>query len=137
MEKQIINWVPAAAIVLGIVMLALLLVERVPQSLASVAVTNDYNSTIHTSADTGTSSVKAGVGSFGSIVLSSSSPATGQPIRFYDSGATTTATTSLTNIAEFYPVTDEGTYTFDIVLTKGLFVDIPTDFVGSYTLTYR
>ena len=97
----------------------------------------EYNSTttVATSANThwqARSTANGGGCSLGSIVVASSSAAT---IKIWNATSTTdvASTTILTtdkNIAE-------GTYTFDIVCTRGLVIETSTGFDGVYVVTWR
>lgn len=115
---------------------ALLVYFILPQlTVASVPYGNEYQSVVMKAADIGTTSVKSISGSLGSIVLTDN--ATNGFIRVYDSSATTSATTTLTLIAEVDAAAVENTYVFDVAVGKGVFVDVPTGFDGTFTLTYR
>jgi len=119
------------------------------QAIGSVAFGNEYQSYRITSDNASTSAqlVKLGSGTLGSIIVSSSTAGT---LEVYDGvisgktltggdltpgqGATTTATTT---VALFPASAVAGTYTFDAVIKNSLYVLPSTNFVGSYTITYR
>lgn len=89
--------------------------------------------------------VKSGQGVLGSIVISSSTvgtlniyDGTVMPVKTFTGGATSVATTTATTtIALFGASSANGTYTFDTAFTNGLTVMPSTNFVGSFTITYR
>lgn len=114
---------------------------------ASVDDSGVYNYRQITSAHATTSPllVKSGQGVLGSIVISSSTAGT---LNIYDgtnmavrtfSGATTSVatTTATTTVALFGASSANGTYTFDTAFTRGLTVMPSTNFVGSFTITWR
>jgi hypothetical protein len=119
------------------------------QVVGSAVIGNEYQSYRITSGNASTSAqlVKLGPGTLGSIIVSSSTTGT---LEVYDGvisgktltgaaltpgqGATTTATTT---VALFPTNAVAGTYTFDSIITKSLYILPSTNFVGSYTITYR
>ena len=71
----------------------------------------------------------------GSVVISSTSPAGLFTIR----NATSTTDKASTTVAIFDNSTAvaAGTYTFDLVLDRGLVIEMGTGFAGGYTITWR
>lgn len=68
----------------------------------------------------------------GSVIITSSSD---QIFELHD--ATSTNDVSSTTILRIDENPALGTYTFDIILTRGLFMYMPTSFNGVYMVTYR
>jgi hypothetical protein len=125
----------AVAIVLAI---GFYFISQSQVAVGSVTQGNEYNATTTTSADVGTSSVKSMAGSISSIIIASTSPTTVDPIRIFDTASTTLATSSLTAILEIPTAGTTGTsYVYDVAFGKGILIDIPLDFNGHYTITYR
>ena len=98
---------------------------------------SEYNSTTTRSTSAGTH-WQAKVASLGgcslaSVVIASSTNSTGFQLR----DATSTTDVASTTIVQFKPSTVEGTYTFDLVCTRGLVVVTPTGFQGEYVITWR
>lgn len=104
---------------------------------ASVTFGNDYKSVEITSANASTSPliIATSPGSFGSIIVASSSSAT-QYFRVYDNAQSTSSATS-TRLVSMTAVDTPGTYTFDIAPKRGLVLDVPVGFNGDYVITYR
>lgn len=74
--------------------------------------------------------------SLGSIIIASStSAAVTSGLRIWN--ATSTTDVGSTSIVLFAPQASNGTYTFDAILSRGLIVELPANFNGSYTITYR
>lgn len=134
-------------------MLGVVLLQDNHPAVASVSQASEYRSTMATSGLASASAgrlIMTGQGTLGSIVVSSTSAST-----FTVWDATSTATTSyqtatlrpdLTEassttygrpVAVFKASVGENTYTFDATLYKGLVLEVPTGFTGSYTITYR
>lgn len=103
---------------------------------ASVTYGNDYKSVEITSTNASSSPIiiKAGVGTLGSIIISSTTANT--YFRVWDNAVATSSATS-TRIASFPVSATAGTYTFDREIQKGLIIEAPAGFAGSYTVTYR
>lgn len=104
---------------------------------ASVAVGNDYKSVEFTSSNASSTAptiVKSGPGSLGSIIIASST--TGAIFRVYDNAVSTSSATS-TRIVSFPASASAGTYTFDREIQRGIVVEAPAGFNGSYVVTYR
>lgn len=105
--------------------------------ISSIETGSEYNSTTTRSTSAGTH-WQAKVASLGgcslaSVVIASSTNSTGFQLR----DATSTTDVASTTIVQFKPSTVEGTYTFDLVCTRGLVVVTPTGFQGEYVVTWR
>lgn len=74
--------------------------------------------------------IRGGAGTLGSVIVASSS---GSFLRVYDG----TATTSGTLIATFKASVGEQAFPLDVSVTKGIVLDVPATFNGSYTITYK
>lgn len=68
----------------------------------------------------------------GSVVIASSSATS-----FVLWNATSTTDTASTTLATFEAGAVEGTYTFDVVCTRGLVIEAPAGFNGSFVTTYK
>jgi len=119
--------------------IALWSLSNSPESaFGSVVVGNDYSSKEITStnaSNTAPTIVKVGTGSLGSIVIASSTTGGGY-FRIYDHTSSTSSATS-TRIASFPAGAAGGTYTFDRDILKGIVLEVPAGFNGSYVVTYR
>lgn len=69
----------------------------------------------------------------GSITIASTTNAS---IRIWNATSTTDSA-STTPLFTLATSTAAGTYTFDLILTRGLIIDYPIGFAGSYVITYR
>lgn len=101
-------------------------------SLGSVMQTGEYQSTTTVGMTTGQRVINANPGTLGSIIVASSSATT-----FKIWNATSTTDTASSTVTQFVASPTNGTYTFDLILTRGLIIEMPTGFNGSYTITYR
>lgn len=103
-------------------------------SLGSVGQTGEYQASTTVGMATGVTTILLSnvPGVLGSVIIASSSATT---FRVFD--ATSTTDVSSTTKALFVAAPANGTYTFDINLTRGLIISLPTNFNGSYTVTYR
>lgn len=135
-------------IVVGAVLLALGYISFMHafQAKASVAVTNEYMATstaassVYGATVTGDSLIKTGTGSLGSVVITGANTGV---INFYN--ATTSSVlkrtgqpaTSTILLASFPASAAAGTYTFDIVYTTGLLVELESGTMATSTITYR
>ncbi len=121
--------------------------EKIAQSptpvVGSTPIGAEYQSTTTTSSlasNSTTTPVFTHTGTLGSIVIASSSATA---FGIYDSavGSTTAysgaGTATSTKIATFPANAAAGTYTFDINVTRGLILDVPSGFNGIYTVTFR
>lgn len=106
-------------------------VNREKSSYGSVVIGNEYQSTT-TIGMSGKNLIFTGSGVLGSIIISSSSAAT-----LTVNDATSTIDAASTTKAFFISSPANGTYTFDLVLTRGLSLDLGSGFNGAYTITYR
>lgn len=123
-----------AVIIVGILFSVILHFNK--NADASVVVGNDYKSYEVTSSVASTSPVivKTGQGSLGSVIVASST--SGAVFRIYDHTFSTSTATS-TRIVSFPVSPAGGTYTFDRELSRGLVLEVPVGFNGSYVVTYR
>lgn len=105
-----------------------------PKNVGSVTQASEYHAT-STLAGTaaGLNNIFEGAGTLGSITIVSSSAAGGFTVYDADS-ATSTATTT---IAVFPASATVGTYVFDVALTQGLRITVPSSFNGNFITTYR
>jgi hypothetical protein len=108
--------------------------------IGSVERASEYQSLTLTSSNASATAyitLKAGQGTLGSVVISSSSPVTTlPPVRIYDSNTgTTTATTTPISFGRSNQT--HGTYTYDTNFFDGLIVEVTPGFSGVYTITYR
>ena len=106
--------------------------------LGSVAVSNEYFATTTDSTSVGTHSlIRGSVTTLGSVVVASSSASalTVNAVKIWN--ATSTTDSASTTITTIRPATAEGTYTFDVVAPRGLIIQTPTGFNGSYVITWR
>ncbi len=118
---------------------AILLIKQ--NTYGSVPVGNDYqtyNASSTSASATVPVVVKAGFGSFGSIIIASTSPTVaGAFIGIYDNAIGTSSATS-TLIARI-PVNASGVIAlpFDRDLKRGLTLDVPPGFNGQWVFTFR
>lgn len=109
--------------------------------LGSIMEGGEYNSYYASSAIASSSPIllKTGWGSLGSIVVSSTTAATGYaPITVYDAASTTAATSTATVLVKFSDDSQlNGTYVYDLSFSTGLMIEVPAAFNGLYTITYR
>jgi len=80
-----------------------------------------------------------GSGTLGSVVVAGTSSVA---LRVWDSATSTSASSTnpinaSSTIVQFNPEVTTGTYTFDVSIYKGLVIELPTGFNGSYTVTFR
>lgn len=80
-----------------------------------------------------TTNIRIGQGILGSVVVSSTTAILGFELR----DATSSTDVSSTSIAKFGTSPANGTYTYDVTLTRGLFLVFPAGFNGAYTVTYK
>lgn len=146
-----------AYFILGVLVAALFAFTFISNMRLAVGSTITGNDYFATSTVAGVASATAPfvisnhVGALASIIVSSSSAqigGAGSLIRFYDNAVSTgtmaqssmspgVAVSSSTVIVSMPSNTAVGTYTFDLITTKGLVVDVPVGFNGSWTVTYR
>jgi hypothetical protein len=102
-------------------------------AIGSVIQGSEYQATTTVYMQAGTQRrILANAGTVGSIVVASSSATT---FKVWD--ATSTTDIASTTVVHFVASPTMGTYTFDVALTRGLVIELPTGFNGSYTVTYR
>lgn len=122
-----------------------IVLESNQRAFGSVNRSNDYQATttfamlggLDGTAPTAASShlyrvVGSGDNTLGSVVVASSSATA-----FYVWNATSTSDIASTSLGSFVASPANGTYTFDVVAPRGLIVDMPAGFNGSYTITFR
>lgn len=134
MKKHSINLLLAVLVIVS--MVSAISFNSNQKADASVIVGNDYKSLEITSTNASTTPivVKAGTGSLGSIIIASTTP--GAYFRVYDNAVSTSSATS-TRIVSFPVSAVAGTYTFDREIIRGIVIDAPPAFNGSYVVTYR
>lgn len=137
--------------VVGVLAIGFVLNDRQPV-FAGVQVGSEYFSTSTVPMTTGAvlaatrqwqvktnydSSSNSQIGStiLGSVVIASSSPTTALPVKIWN--ATSTTDVSSTTLVYIPSASANGTYTYDVVLTRGLIVELPTGFNGSFNITSR
>lgn len=103
----------------------------------SVVQGSEYLATTTVATSAGTHWLAKGIANggicvFGSIIVASSSATT---LTLWN--ATSTTDIASTTITVLKAGIGEGTYTYDITCSRGLVVDTPVGFNGSYTITYR
>jgi len=104
------------------------------KNVGSVQYASEYHAT-STQAGTaaGLNNIFERVGTLGSITIVSSSAAGGFTV--YDADSVTSTPT--TTIAVFPASATAGTYVFDVGLTQGLRITVPSNFNGNFITTYR
>jgi hypothetical protein len=122
----------ALLILVGIVGYLLGLEKSKDNPVGSVAIGTSYQATttIPTTV-AGTYLIKSGSGVLGSIVVASSSSSI---FSVKDANITGAATSTMVILKG---AIGEGTYTFDMNFYNGLYITIPTNFIGEYITTYR
>lgn len=110
---------------------------KVDIAKGSVSQGSEYNSTTTISTSAGThwlakSTTYSSVCVLGSIIVASSS---GTSLTLWN--ATSTTDIASTTITTLKASVGEGTYTYDITCSRGIIVETPSNFNGSYTVTYR
>lgn len=140
----------ASSIVLALVGFFCAMVIQNPfNAVASVSQGSDYKSQMATSGLASASVSKALTAqTFGSVIITASSTGNNSPFRIWDATSTATSTyqsedkysTTTTYgrlVASFAPGIQPLTYTFDASLFKGIVIETPIGFNGSYVVTYR
>lgn len=103
-------------------------------SLSSVERSSEYHSTSTLNAAAASETfIFTGSGTLGSVVVVSTTAASGFII--YDADTVTSTPTS--TIAVFPANATAGTYTFDVALQQGLKIIVPSGFNGHFVTTYR
>lgn len=77
--------------------------------------------------------VRGGAGVLGSITIASSSPLVALGVRVYDGTATSTGTL----IGKIKTSAAEVTFDFNVAVTKGIVLDVPPGFDGSFIVTSK
>ncbi len=117
----------------------MLWMNNIQQTYGSVSLANEYKSTT-TATMNGSGattartqiSIQSGESVLGSVVVSSTTNAT-----FKIWNATSTTDIASTTALTFSASPANGTYTYDVSLTRGLILEFPSGFLGSYTITFR
>lgn len=89
-----------------------------------------YNLTSANASSTASTLVRGGAGVLGSVTIASSSAATTAGLKIYDGTATSTGTL----IGTFKVSSAEQTFNLDFSVAKGIVVDVPVGFSGSFIL---
>lgn len=128
----------AAALAFSLVGLVVLTIQNpVSDTLGSVARGGEYQATTTSTMGTNKhqliqSAYNSSSVTLGSIVVASTSATT---IKIWN--ATSTTDIASTTLGTLKASVAEGTYTFDLILTRGLILEIPTGFNGNYIITHR
>jgi hypothetical protein len=126
-SKAVTGFIVALAVVAASV-----LVVRQDVALGSVVVGNEYNATNTATMAAGPRLLRTGPSVLGSVVVSSSSATT-----FKVWNATSTLDIASTTPVQFVASPANGTYTFDASFERGIVVELPAGYNGSYTVTWR
>jgi len=131
--------------VVVVVVVAYFVLINQPKNIGSVPITHEYLATSTAASNaygawTNDTLVRSGVTTFGSVIITGANTGI---VNIYD--ATTTSilkrapskATSTILIASFPASTAAGTYTFDIQLKDGLYVDLVSGLMPTTTITYR
>ena len=127
MKKTLIA---TTVVVIAAVGLLLASKSSVAPTLGSVSYGSEYNATSTTAA--GTQCLKVGSGTFGGIVVSSTTVGT-----FTVMNATSSTDAASTTIASFGASVSFGSYEYDSVFDRGLCVRANAGFNGVYTTMWR
>jgi len=122
---------------LGIVVLAVVFLsnQKVEKTLGSVQDGQGYFSTTTVSLAAGTKAqLKTTGGMLGSLIIASTTAGLNN---FILKDATSTTDISSTTLAVFGATPTVGTYTFDVVFTRGLVIEATGAISGSITTTYK
>lgn len=123
-------------IAFGVLLLIVAFIGIAFQRPSSVGASIDgeagYTATTTSAIAEGHIQIKSGYGMLGSIVVASSSATT-----FKVWNATSTTDVASTSITNFVASPANGTYTYDVNLSRGIIVELPTGFNGAYTITYK
>lgn len=135
MKSNILGIVVGLLLVIGGLFAGKNLNRSQEPALGSVTRTNEYFSTTTIA---GTPAIRYKVASttvvLGSVVITSTSV---QDFWIYNWDGVGEMTASGTKVAYFPPSAAAGTYTFDILLNKGLYISSTAAFTGNYVTTYR
>ena len=144
------SYFAATTALMFVLLISLFVSDKASVVVASTSQGSDYQSKMATStmsSATTSQLFKLGSGSIGSVVIINTS-AGALPIKIWDATSTATSTymsennASLTDtygrlVASFTSNAATGTYTFDSTVFKGVVVEIPQGFSGTYVVTYR
>ena len=81
------------------------------------------------------SNTQVGSTVLGSIVIASTSPSTTGQVKIWN--ATSTTDVSSSTVVYMASNTAAGTYTYDMSLSRGMIIELPAGFNGSYNITSR
>lgn len=102
-------------------------------TLGSVQQASEYHATTTASMTAGSHvQIQTGQSVLGSIVVASSSDTT-----FKVWNATSTTDIASTSPTELKASIGENTYTYDINMSRGIILELPSGFDGDYTITWR
>lgn len=132
--------VPAIALVIiGFFFRFSINVEGPTPSTASVSQSSEYHGTSTSGLLNGSSTaaansklIQTGQITFGSITIASTSNKA-----LVIKNATSTADAASTTVITIPASAPAGTYTFDIILDRGMSIDFPTGFFADYMITFR
>lgn len=139
-------------ILVAFILAGFLLNNQPKQADASTTYGSDYRSSMATStmgSATVSYSLNTTPGAFNSVIVIASSTGSQTGLfRIWDATSTATSTyqtadntqTTLTYgrlIASFPNYTNPQTYIFDVSVFKGLVMEVPVNFTGTYVVTYR
>lgn len=123
--------------VLGGILLTFLVgyaVLNTEKPLGSVNVASEYHSTSTRNLAAGVTKITSSTSILGSVVITSSSASEYWILNWDGVG---TVADSSTIVAYFTSLPTVGTYTFDLVLSKGLYISSTPANSGNYVVTYR
>ena len=126
MKKYLITGAVALLIIGGVFYFS-----REP-NVSSVNVANEYHATTTEAMSKEHNLIKTGSSILGSIIVASTSPTA---LKIWN--ATSTTDVASTTLGSFAPEPEEGTYTFDTIMTRGIIIETLTGFNGTYIITYR
>lgn len=124
--------------IIGFVIIGFLVVFTKPgstlvqPSFGSVVRGSEYQATTTTAIPNGHRFVKTGDSILGSIIIASSSAGT---LKVWN--ATSTTDTASTTAITFIASPTVGTYTYDMVMTRGIVLELGAGSNGSYNVTFR
>jgi hypothetical protein len=114
--------------------------REVKLAQGSTFVGSEYLARQFTSSSVGTTSLKTMGGSVGSLVvtMASTTSSAGDIILYDTAGSATTTSATTTQLFSFNgDNVAMGTYQYDVFFTRGLLVEVRTNFAGDVVLTYR
>ena len=148
MNNTLLNYknILAVAFLLIAVTLAMLVLQAPRNAGASIRVgdemfaTSTAASAVYGATITGDTLIKTGTGALGSVIITGANTGI---INFYNattsnvSARTGNTATSTILLASFPASAAAGTYTFDVVYTTGLLVELESGLMATSTITYR